>query len=65
MRRVTVLVCSLVVLSGEAGIGKTTLVTDGVAEARRRGALVLNGSCWDSGSAPGYWPWVQVIRGLK
>ena len=22
-------------------------------------------SCWDSASAPGYWPWVQVIRALR
>ncbi|MBQ1016049.1 AAA family ATPase, partial [Micromonospora sp. M51] len=21
--------------------------------------------CWDSDSAPGYWPWVQVLRGLR
>jgi hypothetical protein len=55
----------LVLVTGEAGIGKTTLVTDAVEEARRQGALVLSGSCWDSDSAPGYWPWVQVIRGLR
>lgn len=55
----------LVLVTGEAGIGKTTLVTGAVAEARRLGALVLSGSCWDSESAPGYWPWVQVVRGLR
>ncbi|NUK52196.1 AAA family ATPase [Streptomyces lunaelactis] len=55
----------LVLVTGEAGIGKTTLVTDAADEARRRGALVLGGSCWDSESAPGYWPWVQVVRGLR
>ncbi|MQA11322.1 MAG: AAA family ATPase [Pseudonocardiaceae bacterium] len=55
----------LVLVTGEAGIGKTTLVTDAAEEARRRGALVLSGSCWDSGGAPGYWPWVQVLRGLR
>ncbi|MER5771027.1 AAA family ATPase [Streptomyces sp. NPDC001985] len=55
----------LVLVTGEAGIGKTVLVTDGADEARRRGALVLGGSCWDSDSAPGYWPWVQVVRGLR
>lgn len=54
----------LVLVTGEAGIGKTTLVTGAVHEARRTGALVLSGSCWDSDSAPGYWPWVQVIRAL-
>ncbi|MCM2388962.1 ATP-binding protein [Streptomyces albipurpureus] len=55
----------LVLVTGEAGIGKTSLVTDAADEARRRGALVLGGSCWDSDSAPGYWPWVQVVRALR
>ncbi|MFC4011973.1 ATP-binding protein [Nonomuraea purpurea] len=55
----------LVLVTGEAGIGKTTLVTDAAGEARRCGALVVGGVCWDSGSAPGFWPWVQVIRALR
>jgi hypothetical protein len=55
----------LVLVAGEAGIGKTTLVAGSMEEARRRGALVLSGSCWDSDSTPGYWPWTQVIRGLR
>lgn len=55
----------LVLVTGEAGIGKTTLVTDAVDEARARGALVLSGSCWDSTAAPGFWPWVQVVRALR
>jgi hypothetical protein len=55
----------LVLVTGEAGIGKTTLVTAAAEDAQRSGALVLSGSCWDSESAPGYWPWVQVIRGLR
>ncbi|WP_164251924.1 AAA family ATPase [Streptomyces sp. S4.7] len=54
----------LVLVAGEAGIGKTTLVTAVALEARQRGALVLGGSCWE-GSAPGYWPWVQVVRGMR
>ncbi len=55
----------LVLVTGEPGIGKTTLVTSALAEARRRGTLVLGGSCWASDSAPGYWPWVQVVRALR
>ncbi|MEV8517842.1 AAA family ATPase [Dactylosporangium sp. NPDC051484] len=55
----------LVLVGGEPGIGKTTLVTAAADEARRRGALVLGAACWASGSAPGYWPWVQVVRGLR
>ncbi|CCH30701.1 AAA family ATPase [Actinosynnema sp. NPDC047251] len=55
----------LVLVAGEPGIGKTTLVTGAADQARRQGALVLGGSCWDSASAPGYWPWVQVVRALR
>ncbi|HVK21846.1 MAG TPA: AAA family ATPase [Actinokineospora sp.] len=55
----------LVLVTGEAGIGKTTLVTDAADAARAAGAQVLSGSCWDSDSAPGYWPWVQVLRALR
>ncbi|GAA2213936.1 hypothetical protein GCM10009850_093990 [Nonomuraea monospora] len=55
----------LVLVTGEAGIGKTTLVTSTAGEARRRGVLVVGGACWDSGGAPGYWPWVQVIRAVR
>ncbi|MBE1558519.1 AAA family ATPase [Nonomuraea africana] len=55
----------LVLVTGEAGIGKTTLVTSAAEQAREQGALVLSGSCWHSDAAPGYWPWVQVIRALR
>jgi hypothetical protein len=55
----------VLLVTGEAGIGKTTLVSDAAEHARRVGVLVLGGSCWDSASAPGYWPWVQVIRALR
>ncbi|MGH8791509.1 MAG: ATP-binding protein, partial [Stackebrandtia sp.] len=55
----------LVLVVGEAGIGKTTLLTGAADDARRRDALVLSGSCWDSDNAPGYWPWVQVVRALR
>ncbi|MEU7608865.1 AAA family ATPase [Micromonospora sp. NPDC049204] len=55
----------LALVTGEPGIGKTTLVTSVAWEARQRGALVLGAACWDSDSAPGYWPWVQVLRGLR
>ncbi|MFP3989051.1 AAA family ATPase, partial [Streptomyces sp. E11-3] len=55
----------LLLVTGEAGIGKTTLMSEAADEARRLGALVLTGACWASDSAPGYWPWVQVVRGLR
>jgi hypothetical protein len=55
----------LVLVTGEAGIGKTVLVADAAEQARRHGALVATGTCWDREDAPGYWPWVQVVRGLQ
>ncbi len=52
----------LVLLSGDAGIGKTRLADAVAVEARRRGARVLWGRCWEAGGAPAYWPWLQAIR---
>ncbi|HET6833056.1 MAG TPA: AAA family ATPase [Acidimicrobiales bacterium] len=55
----------LVLIAGEAGIGKTALVVAAMEEARRRDVLVLSAACWERGGAPGYWPWVQVVRNLE
>jgi DNA-binding SARP family transcriptional activator len=52
----------LVLLSGEAGIGKSRLADELAARARRRGVRVLSGAAWEAGGAPAYWPWVQVLR---
>ncbi len=43
---------SLVLISGEAGIGKTTLVDDLIHEAEQRGCLVLTGGCYDLTTTP-------------
>jgi hypothetical protein len=55
----------LVLITGEAGIGKTALVAAAMEEARRRNVFVLSATCWDREGAPGYWPWVQVVRSLQ
>ena len=52
---------SLVLISGEAGIGKTTLVDDLVHEAIEQGCLVLTGGCYDLGTTPPYGPWTEVL----
>ena len=54
----------LLVLSGEAGIGKTVVAAEAASYARERGARVLWASCWQGEGVPGYWPWVQVARAL-
>jgi DNA-binding CsgD family transcriptional regulator len=53
---------SLVLMSGEAGIGKTTLVRDLVHQAAERGWMVLQGGCYDLTSTPPYGPWIEIIR---
>ncbi|WP_051703960.1 AAA family ATPase [Glycomyces sp. NRRL B-16210] len=54
----------LVLVTGEAGIGKTTLVTD--AAARWRGELqVAFATSWESEAVPDYWLWTQVLRSLR
>ena len=52
----------LVLIGGEAGIGKTTLVSAAIYEAGERGALVLTGGCYDLTTTPPYGPWVEVMR---
>ena len=52
----------LVLLTGEAGIGKSRLADELAAQAQARGATVLWGRCWEAGGAPAYWPWVQALR---
>ena len=53
---------SLVLLAGEAGIGKTTLGADLCREAAMAGVLVLDGGCYDLTTTPPYGPWVEVFR---
>ncbi|MFI9152520.1 ATP-binding protein [Streptomyces sp. NPDC053367] len=55
----------VLLLTGEAGIGKTSLAGRAVQEARSKGLAVLRGACWDADGTPGYWPWTQVVRSLR
>ncbi|HEY8600854.1 MAG TPA: AAA family ATPase, partial [Thermomicrobiales bacterium] len=52
----------LVLLGGEAGIGKTALAEHLLAEARDRGALVLIGRCYDLSETPPYGPWRELFE---
>jgi class 3 adenylate cyclase/tetratricopeptide (TPR) repeat protein len=52
----------LVLLAGEAGVGKSRLVAEVTAEADARGMRVLTGHCVDSDSAAPYLPFVEMIE---
>src|SRR5205814_1700381 len=52
----------MVLLSGEAGIGKTRTANELATYASSRGAEVLVGRCYEGEGAPAYWPWIQVLR---
>ncbi|CAN5386980.1 hypothetical protein BH23CHL1_BH23CHL1_08120 [soil metagenome] len=53
---------SLMLVSGEAGIGKTTLVRDLVEQAEEQSVLVLTGGCYDLSTTPPYGPWIEISR---
>src|SRR3954452_13799263 len=52
---------SLVLVGGEAGIGKTALAAALCPEAAERGALVLVGRCYDLAETPPYGPWAEAL----
>lgn|GEM_PF-1613773 len=53
-----------IVLQGDPGIGKTTLLHELGEQARARGMLVLDAHCQDAAGAPSFWPWQQILRPL-
>jgi DNA-binding CsgD family transcriptional regulator len=52
----------LVLVSGEAGIGKTALIQQVAGRAREIGALVLTGAAYDLSATPPYGPWLELTR---
>jgi len=55
----------LVLVGGEAGIGKTTLVADLATQAENQGCLVLWGHAFDLTVTPPYDPWVELATGYQ
>ena len=54
----------IVVVSGEAGIGKTRACVEVAERARLAGARVVSVRCWLDGGAPPLWPWQTVLAEL-
>jgi DNA-binding CsgD family transcriptional regulator len=55
----------LVLVGGEAGIGKTALARDLIGAADDLGCRVLAGSCYDLTSTPPYGPWLALFEGCQ
>jgi predicted ATPase len=51
----------LILVAGEAGIGKTTLVDWLVSVARGLGVAVLSGHAWDVTQTAAYQPWIDAF----
>src|SRR5204863_8644276 len=53
---------AVVLISGEAGLGKTRLVEEVAQEARGRGMFIVRGQCHDMEGAAPYHPFVEAIE---
>ncbi len=53
---------SVVLVSGEAGIGKTTLVQDLAVDAQEHGMSILWGRAYDLSVTPPYGPWLEILH---
>src|SRR5262245_20069968 len=49
---------------GEPGIGKTRLAAEVATLAASKGMLVAWGRAWESGGAPPFHPWIEVLEAL-
>lgn len=53
---------SLVLIGGEAGVGKTVLAEAVCRDVMEQGALVLVGRCFDLVETPAYGPWLYLFE---
>jgi len=57
--------CRLLLLIGDAGIGKTRMLTELGRRAALMRADVWVGRCIEDEGAPAFWPWTQILRDGK
>lgn len=55
---------TLVLIAGEAGIGKTRLADEIVHRAAQRDVTALRARCWEGGGAPALYPWGRLLRAI-
>lgn len=54
----------LLVVDGEAGIGKSRFCAEVAERVREAGARVVMARCWLDGGAPPLWPWQPILAEL-
>ena len=52
----------IVLMRGEAGVGKTRIAEETARAAAQQGLRVVWGRCSEDEGAPPYWPWIQAMR---
>lgn len=55
----------LLLIEGEPGIGKTTMLDALTADAAAAGWRVALGRCTEPGLSPSLWPWIEVVRAIS
>lgn len=55
----------VVAISGEAGVGKTTLLRQLEPEVRLRGGSLVSGRCHEADVQPPYSPWSEALTGIR
>jgi hypothetical protein len=53
---------NLVLVAGDAGLGKTRLTEEAVRLARDANVATARVTCWAEAGAPPFWPWVTLLR---